>query len=55
VSSHRRNTLWSVGSVERTLGFLNTLRKEGFARVHRPKKGDALILLKGLREKPIES
>jgi hypothetical protein len=33
---------------------LNTLRKEGFARVHRPRKGDALRLLEGLREKPSE-
>jgi hypothetical protein len=28
------------------------MRKEGFARVHQPRKGDALRLLEGLREKP---
>jgi hypothetical protein len=31
---------------------LNTLRKEGFARVHRQRKGDTLRLVEGLREKP---
>jgi hypothetical protein len=31
---------------------LNTLRKEGFARVHRQRKGDALRLPDRLREKP---
>jgi hypothetical protein len=31
---------------------LNNLRKEGFARVQRPRKGDSLRLLEGLREKP---
>jgi hypothetical protein len=30
---------------------LNTLRKEGFARVHRQRKGDALRLPGRLREK----
>jgi hypothetical protein len=51
---HRSNTFWSVGSVERTPRLLNTLRKEGFARVHQQRKGDALILLEGLKEKPSE-
>jgi hypothetical protein len=31
---------------------LNTLRKEGFARVHRQRKGDALRPSGRLREKP---
>jgi hypothetical protein len=48
---HRRNTFWSVGCIERIPWFLNTLRKEGFARVHRPRTGYSLILLEGLREK----
>jgi hypothetical protein len=30
---------------------LNTLRKEGFARVNRQRKGDALRLLDRIREK----
>jgi len=51
---HRRNIFWSVGSIERNPGLLNTLRKEGFARVHRPRKGDALILLEGLRKNSSE-
>ena len=49
---HRSNTFKSVGDVKTTLGFFTTTRKEGFARVHRPRKGDALRLLERLREKP---
>jgi hypothetical protein len=51
---HRRNTFWSVGDIEKTLGLLNTLRKEGFARVHRPRKEYFLRLLEGLKEKSLE-
>jgi hypothetical protein len=42
----------SVGILKKTPGLLNTLRKEGFARVHRQRKGDALRLPGRLREKP---
>jgi hypothetical protein len=51
LSVHRRNIFWSVGSIERTPGLLKTLRKEGFARVHRPRKGYSLMLLEGIRDK----
>jgi hypothetical protein len=54
VSVHRSNTFRSVGDIEITPGFLTTMRKEGFARVHQPRKGEALRLLEGLREKPSE-
>jgi hypothetical protein len=30
------------------------MRKEGFARVDQPRKGDALTLLEGLRKNPSE-
>jgi len=33
---------------------MKTLRKEVFASVHWARKGDALILLEGFREKPLE-
>jgi hypothetical protein len=51
---HRSNTFWSVGCVERIPGLFNTLRKEGFARVHRPRKRDSLRLMEGLMENPSE-
>jgi hypothetical protein len=54
VSVHRRNKLCSVGSVERFLGFLKTLKKEVFARVHHLRKHYSLILLEKLREESIE-
>jgi hypothetical protein len=38
-------------SLKRTPGLLNTLRKEGFARVYRQRKGDALRCSDRLREK----
>jgi hypothetical protein len=41
----------SVGILKRTPELLNTLRKEGFARVHRKMNGDALRCSYRLREK----
>jgi hypothetical protein len=50
--AYKNNTFGSVGILKRTPGLLNTLRKEGFARVHRQRKGDALRCSGRLREKP---
>jgi hypothetical protein len=49
---YKRNTVESVGILKRIPGLLNTMRKEGFARVNRQRKGDALRCLDRLREKP---
>jgi hypothetical protein len=48
---HKNNTFGSVGILRRIPELLNILRKEGFARVHRQRKGDALNLSIRLREK----
>jgi hypothetical protein len=45
------NTVGSVGTLKRIPELLNILRKEGFARVHRQRKGDALNPSVKLREK----
>ena len=50
--AYKRNMVGSVGILKRIPGLLNTLRKEGFARVHRQRKGDALRCLDKIREKP---
>jgi hypothetical protein len=49
---YKRNTVESVGILKRIPGLLNTMRKEGFARVNRQRKGDALRCLDRLRENP---
>jgi hypothetical protein len=48
---HKDNTVESVGILRRIPELLNILRKEGFARVHRQRKGDALNPSRRLREK----
>ena len=53
MSVHGRNTFGSVGILKRIAGLLNTMRKEGFARVHQQRKGDALRPSGRLREKSL--
>jgi hypothetical protein len=48
---HRGNMIGSVVTLRRLSELLNILRKEGFARVHRQRKGVALNLSIRLREK----
>jgi hypothetical protein len=50
VRTHKDNTFGSVGILRRILELLNILRKEGFARVHRQRKEDALNISIRLRE-----
>jgi hypothetical protein len=49
--AYKSNIVGSVGILKRIPGLLNTLRKEGFPRVHRQRKGDALNPSDRLREK----
>jgi hypothetical protein len=51
----RATRLEVLESLKRTPRLLNTPRKEGFARVHRKRKGDALICSNRLREKSSKS
>jgi hypothetical protein len=44
-------TFGSVETLKRIPELLNIMRKEGFARVHRQRKGDALNICIKLREK----
>jgi hypothetical protein len=39
---YKRNVPASVGILKKIPGFLNTMRKEGFERVHQQRKGDSL-------------
>jgi hypothetical protein len=48
---HKDNKFESVGILRTIPKLLNILRKEGFARVHRQRKGDSLNLSRRLREK----
>jgi hypothetical protein len=49
---HKEKIIRSVGILRRIPELMNILRKEGFARVHRQRKWDALNLSIRPREKP---
>jgi hypothetical protein len=48
------HTVGNVGILKRIPELLNILRKEGFARVHQQRKGNALSPSIRLREKPLK-
>jgi hypothetical protein len=53
--AYKSNVVGSVGILKRILGLLNTVRKEGFARVHQQRKGDALNPSSRLGERSLKT